>query len=357
MKKTFYQFLTLTCFSITLFAQDTVQIQPHWGPECGCGPGYGVYDQRYKALNDKDWQLIINNLDTFLSKDIQVSRDSAYSYDAYNTLMRIRDIEWTTHKEIILKYLNGFVRKILRGDSYLTQSNRNILYRKDGCSFGIGDPTGIPFDCYWVILKIDVKSGIKLINDTWEEIAVNEPFSNNLRSRIIFQLTEHYKNWDVQLLLNKFKKTKLTPKDSLIIEGMKDKYEFATLNNQLKAWEKLLYRSLSKSTSDIMTDQNMWLWMDNMAILKEVFSKVNILIPLELAEKEKDIKLKYSLAFSCCWLINNKYPIKSDENLIKRVDKLVEEVQNQFLTLKKGTHGEIDYLNNAYQALKKWYKQ
>lgn len=105
-----------------------------------------------------------------------------------------------------------------------------------------------------------------------------------------------------------------------------------------------------------MTDANMYLWMDNMVILKDVFGDVNIQIPLELAEKETDAKIKYVLAYSYCWLMNSKYPNQPDERLTKRIDILVNDVEKQCLIFKKGAKGEIDYLNKAYQALKKWHQ-
>jgi hypothetical protein len=336
--------------SMTACAQDNSQPKRSGIPECGCGISFGAYTESYIALNDKDWDTISSKLDIFLNcKDIQVSR-ATYSSDVWFTLMRLKDIEWTTHKADVLNYLSKFVKKILAGDSYLTQSNRNILYDDRGCFYGIGDPMKIPFACYWVILKLDTEYGVTLINDTWQELSANEPFSNNFRNDIINALKDYYKNDKVQLLLEKIEKQKMTKDNIEVIAEIKDKYEVYKINNQPKAWERLIV------TLPVDLSGSGQIWQKNINNFKEVFGEVDISIPLKLAEQEKNLNKRYWLAYSCCGLVNGNYPNKVDNELIQRIDKLVNEVQKEITPLKKGANGEIDYLNVAYQALKKWHK-
>lgn len=228
MKKYIFLFLTTIFLSINACTQDRVSARL----DCGEGIDIGTYIESYKSFNEKEWSVMADDLNAFLGcKDIQASRDSQYAVVAWFTLMRISDIKWTSHKMEVVDYLNKFVKKILVGDSYLTKSNKNILTNSKGCLFKNGDPMSIPYACYWVTLKIDEKAAVKLINDTWSEISIDEPFSNNLRSNIINELKNHYKSSDVQLLLNKFEQTKMTSNDSTIIQEMKDKYEFRKSQN------------------------------------------------------------------------------------------------------------------------------
>lgn len=358
MKKYILVYLKFICLSMTIYAQDSTQLERRIGPECGCG-GYtlGSYGASYNAFNDKDWDAINSKLEIFISQnDIKISRDYGYSNSTWSMLMRIQDIEWTVHKMDVLDYLDKFVKKILTEKSYLTKVNRNILYDNKGCLFKYGDPISIPFASYWSILKIDTKHGVNLINNTWEIINLNEPFSNKLRSDIIRSLKDYYRDADVQLLLEKIEKASITESDRQIINVMKDKYEFFKSQNEIEAWKKLLFRSATQSTDDLMSSENSLLWIRNTAILKDVFGEVNLLIPLELAEQEKDAKRKYVLTYSFCWLVNRKYPKKIDEGLIKRLDKLVIDVEQQCLIFKKATNNEVDFLKEAYEIVKKRHK-
>lgn len=357
MKKNIFLLALSGILSITACAQDNSQAKRLKVTDCPMhGIDLGTTGPYYLASTENGIDSMKDKLNILLNcKDIELCRQNNQSRDAWFTLMRIRNIKWTTHKAEILNYLDVFFKQIINEKSYLNKQNRNMLFNDKGCRYNNGDPISIPFACFWATLKIDSVFAVKLIDESWEQIKEDEPFSNEFRSSIIYWLKEYYKNLDVQLLLKKIEQSKMTASDISDIELMMDKFEFFNKQNQLDAWNRFIKRSLTKSSENLFTESNMIVWMNNMGALKEVFGNVDITIPLKLAEQEKNIRTKYLLAYSCCWLINNMYPNKSDKSLLNRIDKLVNSVNIEIAPLKKGTKEEVDYLKESYQTLKKWH--
>lgn len=340
-------------------SQDEPTVKPHSGPECGCGLAYGAYGESYKALEDKDWRAIEGRLDTFLNiKDIKKSREFGYSYHAHSTLMRMHEIEWTTHKGKALKYLETFVKTILAGDSYLNAKNKNKMYQKDGCPWGIGDALGIPRDVFFVILKIDADYGVQLINNMWDNMTTDEPFSNSLRRGIIRILSDSFKNSKVQSLLTKIEKSKLEEHEVQMIKKMKFEYEISKMPTQTAAWNRFIAIHKDNAAKDSVEQNTNYNreWYDNLMILHKIFTDVDVAIPLKLAEKEQNFTLKCGLAQSCCMILNREKPKQTAQNLMTRIDELVEKIKQQPLDKNQNTKSALDDLNRAYQALKGWHK-
>jgi hypothetical protein len=350
MKKYIFLLITLGTLSVTVYAQDSLQVKAFQQSDCGLMEGFimGAYNENYKGLNDNDFDTIINRLNILLNcKDIQMCRKSDFRFDAWFTLMRIGDIKWTTHRQDILIFLKKFLTEMLSENSFLNKENRNILLTDKGCPFSLSDPTTFPQACYWVVMKLDRESGVKLIEDTWGKIVQDEPFASQLRMDIVHTLSPYYKNNDVQLLLERIEKTNMPDKYRQRIQQMRYKYELLQSKNQLLAWKTITQRGLFETSG--------YFWIDNISVLKETFTNIDIKIPLDLAVQEKDIKTKYWLTYSACFLINSKYPTKAEASLVKQIDKLVESLKNEKFNFKTGDANEDDYLNDAYQALKTWH--
>jgi hypothetical protein len=334
-------------------------VKPHSGPECGCGPGHGAYGESYRALEAKDWAAIEGRLDTFLSiKDIKKSREYGYSYHAYSTLMRMHDIEWTTHKKDALRYLEAFVKKILAGASYLTTKNKNKMYQKDGCPWGLGDALSIPSEALWVILKIDTNYGVQLIDNMWGSMTTDEPFSNRFRLFIVWALRDYFRNPKVQTLLTKIEKSKLGERDLETIKKMRFEYEMSKISTQKEAWDKFISIHKANAANNSIEKSKTYdsEWYDNLGVLDKIYTDVDVTIPLELAEKEKDFTLKCGLAHSCCMILNGKHPEQAPQNIMTRIDKLVQNIKLQPLDKNENEKQAMNNLNIAYKALKKWQK-
>lgn len=351
MKKNTVLFLIFYVLSSAIYAQDTTPIKHLSGSECGCGDAFGSYDEGYGVFNDKDWHLIKTKLDTFLSrKNIQESRNLGYSGDAWNILMRMRAIEWTTHKKDAIRYLNQFTKKILVGDSYLNKSNKNILHDSMGCPYTNGDPMRMPYAAYSVVMKLDANEGVKMMDATWGLLAENEPFSNNLRIGLIGLLGNEFKNADIQPFLIKLENTSRLNTEIQKIQEIKLKYALSQSKNQAEAWEKVALQNKVNLTK-MSYMESMGIWEKNSESLEMIFGYgLDVSAPLSVAEKEKDSITKYWLAYMCCYIENGNYPNKSNDATTKRIDKLVQAVQNQGFN-KEGK----DYLDEAYQIFKKWH--
>lgn len=200
---------------------------------------------------------------------------------------------------------------------------------------------------------MDTTFGAELIVNTWEQIKIDEPFSNNLRSDLIRNVKPYYRNSSVQSILERIERTNMSKIDSQRVQELRDKYEFIKSQNQPEAWKKLILRSIIQENKDLYIGNQ--IWIKNIKILKEVFETVDIKVPLELAQIEKDIKIKYWLTYSCCYLENSNYPNKSDERLVKRIHNLISEVEIERANSKNVTTYEIDYLNQEYQTFKQWH--
>jgi hypothetical protein len=366
MKKNNLLALLFTCFSLFAYSQSTSAddsedeptVKPHSGPECGCkGPRYGAYPASFGALEDKDWAAIEGSLDTFLSiKDIKKSREYGYSFHAYSTLMRMHDIEWTSHKKDALRYLEAFVKKILAGDSYLTAKNKNRMYQKDGCPWRFGDALRIPNDALWVILKVDTDYGVQLIDNMWESMITDEPFSNSLRLHIVWALKDHFRNSKVQTLLTKIEKSKLDERELETIKKMRFEYEISKISTQKEAWDKFISIHKANATKDSVAKNPFYdrEWYDNLQILRKFYTDIDVTIPLGLAEKETNFKLKCGLIRSSCMILNGKKPKQAPQNIMTRIGKLIENIKLHPLDKNGNSKPEVNELNITYQALKKW---
>lgn len=144
MKKYIILFSILISQSVLIVAQSSSQLKNTIAKECPYiieSTPIGVYDREYGYLMEEHYDTIIYRLNDFLKhNNIQESRKYNYALDAWNILMRIRVIKWTTHKLDIENYLNKFLSQILMGNSYLNEENRNVLKDPFGCYYGNGDP-------------------------------------------------------------------------------------------------------------------------------------------------------------------------------------------------------------------------
>ena len=347
----------LTVLSTTAYTQNnTLQIKDSIRNPCFVQElDYGTYYDGYRVLTEKSLDTIIIKLDAILNcKDIQLCREKGLASDSWHTLMRIQDIEWTTHKTDIISYLKNWLKQILSGNSYLNGNNKNIFYDKDGCPYVNGDPISLPSSCYAVIMKLDIKVGVKIIEETWDLISKDEPFENQLRGGILnVSNIYYYKSTYVQSLLEKLEKTKIPENEIIRIQEIKFKYELSQSKSQMEAWEKLILQNKAKLSKSLF-DENKQIWEKNIGTLQLLFGhKLEVKAPLESAEKEKDLAVRYWLAYSTCYIENSNYSNKSDEAIVNRIHKLVNNIQSR--NLSKEINMNIDYLNEAYQLFKKWH--
>ena len=346
----------MTVLSTTAYTQsNTQQIKDSIRNPCFVQElDYGTYYDGYRVLTEKSLDTIIIKLDAILNcKDIQLCREKGLASDSWHTLMRIQDIEWTTHKTDIISYLKNWLKQILSGNSYLKGNNKNIFYDKNGCPYTNGHPISLPPSCYGVIMKLDIKDGVKIIEENWTLISKDEPFENRLRGGILNLLNIYYKSPYVQSLLKKLEKTKIPDNEIIKIQEIKFKYELSQSKSQMEAWGKLILQNKAKLSKSLF-DENKQIWEKNIGKLQQLFGyKLEVKAPLESAEKEKDLAVKYWLAYSTCYIENGNYPNKSDEAIVKRIHKLVSNIQSQ--NLSKEINMNIDYLNEAYQLFKKWH--
>lgn len=353
MKKYIYLAAILTIVSLTIYGQNDTRIEDKIRNSCPIHElDFGTYFDEHRALTENSYDTILTKLNMVSNcKDIQVCREKRLALDAWFTLMRIQDIEWTTHKADILIHLKNWVEQILNGNSYLNQSNKNILYNTNGCPFVSGDPISLPSACYAVILKLDTKYAIKTIDNTWGLIIKDEPFNNRLRNGILNLININYKNTDIQLLLEKLEKTNISKTDIQKIQEIKLKYALSQSKNQAEAWEKIVLFGRS-DTAKMSPIESKEIWDKKFDMLEKVFGYgLEADAPLVAVEKEKDSDVKYWLAYMSCYIENANYPNKSNDTTIKRIDKLVNDVKNQGLGSKEGK----DYLDEAYQIFKKWH--
>ena len=108
----------LTVLSTTAYTQsDTQHIKDSIRYPCFVQEyDYGTYFDSYRVYTEKSLDSIIIRLDALLNcKDIQLCREKRLALDSWNILMRIQDIEWTTHKTDIISYLKNWLKQILSG--------------------------------------------------------------------------------------------------------------------------------------------------------------------------------------------------------------------------------------------------
>ena len=355
MKKYIRLVALLTTLSLTTYAQNDAQIENSTRNPCFVQElDFGTYFSEHGVLTENSFDTILTKLNAVLNcKDIQVCREKRLALDAWFTLMRIQDIKWTIHKADILIYLKDWVEQILKGNSYLNQSNKNIFYAVSGCPYVNGDPITLPSSCYAITLRLDTKYGVKMIDDTWRLIIKDEPFENRLRNGVLNLMNIYYKNADVQLLLEKLEKTNIASEDIQKIQEIKFQYRLSQSKNQVEAWEKIILYNQDKS-SRVLPIEHKEIWQKSVKILEKIFGyDLEVKDPLMLAEREKDFKVKYWLTYICCYLENGNYPKKTNEEVVKRIYKLVGDVQNQNVNNK--TKEDIDYLDEVYQYFKKWH--
>lgn len=347
MKKFIFLTMVLTISTLSIQAQvDSAIKYPCYVQELDMG----TYSDKYSELTEKDFNKIETRLNKLLSiKDIQVLRKTGFTLNCWFTLMRIRDIKWVNRKTDILVFVNSFLKQILENNSFLNAKNKNILYDLEGCPYTAGDPLTFPYACYWVTMEIDAKFATNMLDETWGLISNNEPFSNDLRGALINLLSNYYNDSNVQSFLKKLEKTKLLNNESLRIQEIKFNYELKKSKSQFEAWEKLTSLNKTKLSHELSIE-NKSVWEKDIRRFEGIFGyNLEVKPAVELAEQEKDTSTKYWLAYLACYIENGNFPKKSDNALIKRIHKLVSDVQNEAKDIKQ------NYLNDAYKIFKEWH--
>lgn len=315
--------------------------------------GFGYYRHEFESIKKENWATLKNQLELILeTKDVEYWRKRDES--TFFSLMRLKDIEWGDTKNDVEDFLTHFAEQILKGKSFLSSNNRNILYRENGCPLPFSASIYLPQSTCWVLMSMNTEKGAKFIEDIWDTLLIDELYSNEVRFILLHIMSKYYKNEQVQNTLHKIydKTAKLsyTDRDISLINKFVNKFEVFKSNNQNKLWEKFISNN-SNNTNLLMSHSNNWICYDYLAMIEDIFENPDIEIPLNLAEKTNDIKIKYLLAYCCCGLINRNQLLKRDTSIIKRIDNLVAVIQKS--NLKDTSEVEIDFVDRAYQALKK----
>lgn len=322
----------------------------------------GFYPSSYSLLDENSWdstKLMFNSI--LDNKGIEIYRKSGLRFSNWYTLMRFRDIKWQINKAAVLKQLDSAFCALISGRGYLNDKNRNILVDDSGCRLSISDPVYLPHTFGWLIISIDPNYGASFLDRNWSSIMIDEPYMEGLRYYLLNIVHSYYKVPDMQLFLDKLHTKYMASmgyeKELDMIGDLREKNNILKTKSQSVVWAELVEKSKSRQY-ELMSSENLYTWSDNIQFVTDIFDNtlIDINIPLSMAEKEEDLRIKYCLAYCSCGLANQGYPKRLDEQTIKRIDKLVAEIQKNYATLKTGKKGENDFLNLTYQALKKWHK-
>ena len=148
MKKTLKATLFFMLFATIVTAQtDTIKYASTATnrPPCFVHEMYGLgyYSHEFESIKKENWATLKNQLELILeTKDIGYWRKRDVSI--FFSLMRLKDIEWGDTKNDVEDFLIHFAEQILKGKSFLSSNNRNILYQEDGCSRSLSDPIYLP---------------------------------------------------------------------------------------------------------------------------------------------------------------------------------------------------------------------
>lgn len=320
----------------------------------------GFYSNGYDKLNADSLVVIQQRLTDYASIDLEILRQNGIDFMQWCLIMRMKDIKWGEKKKTALEFLKTYSENILDEKYFLNKENRNILSDTNGCGYRISDALYLPQNCYWVMLNLDKAFFSKSVGEKWGFLMKNEPYFNVMRQTLLRYIKPYYKDKNIQNLLEdihqKYGKNPDYLKEDSLVKSLIDKYDFSRTKTQKEAWLMLLEKSKPKIKA-AMSSETLDEWGANIDFITEIYDDTDIEIPLSMAEKENDLKIKYGLTYCCCGLLNQKFPKKADNRTLQRIDALVKIVQKSYPTLKTGQKWETDFLENTYNVLKNHYSK
>ena len=369
MKKILLIFTACVCYSCTNSSPELNNNQPNknitqnkLNPDCDYGKTFnlGFYSGGYDNFNSDSLVVIQQRLIDYASMDLEILRRNRIDFRQWCFIMRMKDIKWGEKKKAALEFIKTYSENILDEKYFLNKENRNILTGTNGCGYHISDALYLPQNCYWVMLNLDREFFSKSVGERWGLLMKNEPYFNMMRHTLLRYMEPYYKDKNIQNLLEdihqKYGKNPDYLEEDSLVKSLIDNYDFSKTKNQKEAWLMLLEKSRPK-IKDAMSSENLYEWAANIGFIAKIYDDTDIEIPLRMAEKEDNLKVKYALTYCCCNLLNRKFPKKADNRTLQRIDALVKILQKNYPTLKTGQKGEIDFLENTYKALKNHYSK